>query len=219
MGWTPSCAGTALQSSLLPSGVSAFSRHVEKSPKGLQSLSLARTMFTAKGRAQMLLPHSTGVMEGLQAHPGEGTFMDAMSCCPSWREAPLLCSLALPVPRACSHAPHFLQAGMSTLCKALTDNKATGFSLRHLDLSGNPGTLAGDDISVSTRAVMGGVTHSDSVPSLVWVALVCSALCPALCTPGMGRSWLQHPGDTLGTSPCISLWQCGRCHLQQGCIP
>ncbi|NXT04849.1 CARL2 protein, partial [Prunella fulvescens] len=67
-------------------GVSAFSRHVEKSSKGLQSLSLARTMLTAK-------------------------------------------------------------AGMSTLCKALTDNKAIGFSLRHLDLSGNPGTLAGDDIS------------------------------------------------------------------------
>ncbi|NWY10657.1 CARL2 protein, partial [Aphelocoma coerulescens] len=67
-------------------GVIAFSRHVEKSPKGLQSLSLARTMLTAK-------------------------------------------------------------AGMSTLCKALTDNKAIGFSLRHLDLSGNPGTLAGDDIS------------------------------------------------------------------------
>ncbi|XP_041883223.1 capping protein, Arp2/3 and myosin-I linker protein 2 isoform X4 [Corvus kubaryi] len=66
-------------------GVIAFSRHVEKSPKGLQSLSLARTMLTAKG--------------------------------------------------------------MSTLCKALTDNKAIGFSLRHLDLSGNPGTLAGDDIS------------------------------------------------------------------------
>ncbi|XP_038004241.1 capping protein, Arp2/3 and myosin-I linker protein 2 isoform X2 [Motacilla alba alba] len=66
-------------------GVSAFSRHVEKSSKGLQSLSLARTMLTAKG--------------------------------------------------------------MSTLCKALTDNKAIGFSLRHLDLSGNPGALAGDDIS------------------------------------------------------------------------
>ncbi|NXL62894.1 CARL2 protein, partial [Chordeiles acutipennis] len=67
-------------------GIVAFSRHVEKSPKGLQSLSLARTMFTAK-------------------------------------------------------------AGMSTLCKALADNKATGSSLRHLDLSGNPSTLAGDDIS------------------------------------------------------------------------
>ncbi|XP_058702014.1 capping protein, Arp2/3 and myosin-I linker protein 2 [Poecile atricapillus] len=66
-------------------GVTAFSRHMEKSSKGLQSLSLARTMLTAKG--------------------------------------------------------------MSTLCKALTDNKAIGFSLRHLDLSGNPGTLAGDDIS------------------------------------------------------------------------
>ncbi|KAK2530022.1 Rltpr [Columba guinea] len=65
-------------------GIVAFSRHVEKCPKGLQSLSLARTMLTAKG--------------------------------------------------------------MSTLCKALADNKATASSLRHLDLSGNPGTLAGDDI-------------------------------------------------------------------------
>ncbi|XP_066050613.1 capping protein, Arp2/3 and myosin-I linker protein 2 isoform X4 [Chamaea fasciata] len=66
-------------------GVTAFSRYLEKNSKGLQSLSLARTMLTAKG--------------------------------------------------------------MSTLCKALTDNKAIGFSLRHLDLSGNPGALAGDDIS------------------------------------------------------------------------
>ncbi|XP_075289838.1 capping protein, Arp2/3 and myosin-I linker protein 2 [Opisthocomus hoazin] len=66
-------------------GIVAFSRHVEKSPKGLQSLSLARTMLTAKG--------------------------------------------------------------MSTLCKALAENKAIGSSLRHLDLSGNPGALAGDDIS------------------------------------------------------------------------
>ncbi|NWW91783.1 CARL2 protein, partial [Rhynochetos jubatus] len=67
-------------------GITAFSRHVEKSPKGLQSLSLARTMLTAK-------------------------------------------------------------AGMSTLCKALADNKAIGSSLWHLDLSGNPSTLTGDDIS------------------------------------------------------------------------
>ncbi|XP_053934280.1 capping protein, Arp2/3 and myosin-I linker protein 2 isoform X1 [Cuculus canorus] len=66
-------------------GIVAFSKHVEKSPKGLQSLSLARTMLTAKG--------------------------------------------------------------MNTLCKALRDNSAVGSSLRHLDLSGNPGTLAGDDIS------------------------------------------------------------------------
>ncbi|NWX50140.1 CARL2 protein, partial [Steatornis caripensis] len=67
-------------------GIIAFSRHMEKSPKGLQSLSLARTMLTAK-------------------------------------------------------------AGMNTLCKALADNKAIVSSLRHLDLSGNPGALAGDDIS------------------------------------------------------------------------
>ncbi|NWH72122.1 CARL2 protein, partial [Piaya cayana] len=60
-------------------GVVAFSKHVEKSPKGLHSLSLARTMLTAKG--------------------------------------------------------------MNTLCKALTDNSAVGSSLRHLDLSGNPGAL------------------------------------------------------------------------------
>ncbi|NXF35333.1 CARL2 protein, partial [Nyctibius bracteatus] len=67
-------------------GIIAFSRHVEKSPKGLQSLSLARTTLTSK-------------------------------------------------------------AGVSTLCKALAENKAIGSSLRHLDLSGNPGSLAGDDIS------------------------------------------------------------------------
>ncbi|XP_040471381.1 capping protein, Arp2/3 and myosin-I linker protein 2 [Falco naumanni] len=66
-------------------GIIAFSQYVKKSPKGLQSLSLARTMLTARG--------------------------------------------------------------ISTLCRALTDNKAIGSSLRHLDLSGNPGTLAGDDIS------------------------------------------------------------------------
>ncbi|KAM9227917.1 LOW QUALITY PROTEIN: capping protein, Arp2/3 and myosin-I linker protein 2 [Leptosomus discolor] len=71
--------------SAISSGIVAFSRHVEKSPKGLQSLSLARTMLTAKG--------------------------------------------------------------MSTLCKALVDNRAVGSSLWHLDLSGNPGTLAGNDIS------------------------------------------------------------------------
>ncbi|XP_051485757.1 capping protein, Arp2/3 and myosin-I linker protein 2 [Apus apus] len=64
-------------------GMVAFSRHVEESPRGLQSLSLARTMPTAKG--------------------------------------------------------------MGTLCKALAGNKATGSSLQHLDLSGNPGTLAGED--------------------------------------------------------------------------
>ncbi|KAJ7395314.1 capping protein, Arp2/3 and myosin-I linker protein 2 isoform X1 [Pitangus sulphuratus] len=75
-------------------GIVAFSRHLEKSSKGLQSLSLARTMLTAK-------------------------------------------------------------AGMSTLCKALADNKAIGLSLRHLDLSGNPGTLAGDDISEQLRMPWG----------------------------------------------------------------
>ncbi|RLW01244.1 hypothetical protein DV515_00008148 [Chloebia gouldiae] len=77
-------------------GVTAFSRHMEKSSKGLQSLSLARTMLTAKG--------------------------------------------------------------MSTLCKALTDNKTIGFSLRHLDLSGNPGSLAGDDISLFGALVHGSHT-------------------------------------------------------------
>ncbi|KAM9374138.1 LOW QUALITY PROTEIN: capping protein, Arp2/3 and myosin-I linker protein 2 [Phaethornis superciliosus] len=69
----------------LSSGIVALSRHLERNPKGLQSLSLARTMLTAKG--------------------------------------------------------------MGTLCKALADNEAIRSSLQHLDLSGNPGTLAGDDIS------------------------------------------------------------------------
>ncbi|KAM6117910.1 LOW QUALITY PROTEIN: capping protein, Arp2/3 and myosin-I linker protein 2 [Pterocles gutturalis] len=75
------CSGLSAHSS----GIISFSRHVEKSPKGLQSLSLARTMPSAKG--------------------------------------------------------------ISALCRALADNKAIGSSLRHLDLSRNPGTLAGDDIS------------------------------------------------------------------------
>ncbi|NWI14269.1 CARL2 protein, partial [Crypturellus soui] len=65
-------------------GIIAFSRHLEKRPKGLQSLNLARTSLTAK-------------------------------------------------------------AGMSTLCQALAANEVIGSSLRHLDLSGNPGTLAVDD--------------------------------------------------------------------------
>ncbi|NXP76254.1 CARL2 protein, partial [Ramphastos sulfuratus] len=78
---TISLAGNQLEDR----GLIAFSRHVEKRPKGLQSLNLARTMPTAKG--------------------------------------------------------------MSSLCKALADNKATRSSLRHLDLSGNPGTLAGEDSS------------------------------------------------------------------------
>nr|XP_013798160.1 PREDICTED: leucine-rich repeat-containing protein 16C [Apteryx mantelli mantelli] len=37
--------------------------------------------------------------------------------------------------------------GMSTLCQALAANKAIGSSLRYLDLSGNPSTLAVDDTS------------------------------------------------------------------------
>ncbi|XP_064375391.1 capping protein, Arp2/3 and myosin-I linker protein 2 [Dromaius novaehollandiae] len=37
--------------------------------------------------------------------------------------------------------------GMSTLCQALAANEAIGSSLRHLDLSGNPSTLAMDDTS------------------------------------------------------------------------
>lgn len=58
------------------------------------------------------------------------------------------------------------------------------------------------------------------VPSVVWMALVSS---PALQHPRDGEVVAATPlgaaGDTLGTSPCISLWECGRCHLEQGCIP
>lgn len=86
--------------SVLPSGIIAFSRHVEKSPKGLQSLSLARTMLTAKGTAPHPAPclgavgrlgtavlgdelAPKGWLEGLQGRPGKGIFKDAMSCSPS----------------------------------------------------------------------------------------------------------------------------------------
>ncbi|NWT73318.1 CARL2 protein, partial [Prunella himalayana] len=132
-------------------GVSAFSRHVEKSSKGLQSLSLARTMLTAK-------------------------------------------------------------AGMSTLCKALTDNKAIGFSLRHLDLSGNPGTLAGDDISnlqsllqhchsLSHLSLAGTDCPLDAVSTMQGLLAVSPALsappplgCVRGCSaPGSPSTWLTSP--------------------------
>ncbi|NWU19805.1 CARL2 protein, partial [Dyaphorophyia castanea] len=131
-------------------GVTAFSRHVEKSPKGLQSLSLARTMLTAKG--------------------------------------------------------------MSTLCKALTDNKAIGFSLRHLDLSGNPGALAGDDISnlqsllrhchsLSHLSLAGTDCPLDAVSTMQGVLAVSPALGPPPslgCVRGCSASesssaWLTSP--------------------------
>ncbi|NXQ19172.1 CARL2 protein, partial [Peucedramus taeniatus] len=131
-------------------GVSAFSRHVEKSSKGLQSLSLARTMLTAKG--------------------------------------------------------------MSTLCKALTDNKAIGFSLRHLDLSGNPGTLAGDDISnlqsllqhchsLSHLSLAGTDCPLDAVSTKRGLLAVSPALTPppslgcvrGCSAPGSSSTWLKSP--------------------------
>ncbi|NWW04969.1 CARL2 protein, partial [Oreocharis arfaki] len=132
-------------------GVTAFSRHVEKSPKGLQSLSLARTMLTAK-------------------------------------------------------------AGMSTLCKALTDNKAIGFSLRHLDLSGNPSALAGDDISnlqillrhchsLSHLSLAGTDCPLDAVSTMQGGLAVSPALSPppslgcvrGCSTSGSSSTWLTPP--------------------------
>ncbi|NXE42107.1 CARL2 protein, partial [Ptilorrhoa leucosticta] len=132
-------------------GVTAFSRHVEKSPKGLQSLSLARTMLTSK-------------------------------------------------------------AGVSTLCKALTDNKAIGFSLRHLDLSGNPGTLAGDDISnlqsllrhchsLSHLSLAGTDCPLDAVSTVQGVLALSPALSPppslgcvrGCSTSGPSSTWLTSP--------------------------
>uniref|UniRef100_U3JXI0 Capping protein regulator and myosin 1 linker 2 n=1 Tax=Ficedula albicollis TaxID=59894 RepID=U3JXI0_FICAL len=92
-------------------------------------------------------------------------------------------------------------AGMSTLCKALTDNKAIGFSLRHLDLSGNPGTLAGDDISVSASAVRGGVTSLTlSLCGLGGFGLLWSVPCPAA-----PRGWGAHG--------CIALWLADNSHI------
>ncbi|OXB57249.1 hypothetical protein ASZ78_016424 [Callipepla squamata] len=81
-------------------GIIAFSKLFEERPTGLQSLSLARTMLTAK-------------------------------------------------------------AGMSVLCQALGANKAISSSLWHLDLSGNPGSLAMEDTS-SLQSLLGrcsSLTH------------------------------------------------------------
>ncbi|NXO77999.1 CARL2 protein, partial [Sitta europaea] len=131
-------------------GIIAFSRHMEKRSKGLQSLSLARTMLTAKG--------------------------------------------------------------MSTLCKALTDNKAMEFSLRHLDLSGNPGTLAGDDISnlqsllchcqsLSHLSLAGTDCPLDAVSTMQGVLAVSPALSPppspgrvrGSSASGSSSTWLTSP--------------------------
>lgn len=60
-------------------------------------------------------------------------------------------------PKPISSSP---RAGMSTLCQALAANEAIGSSLRHLDLSGNPGSLALEDTTVSMgqrcRGLWGG---------------------------------------------------------------
>ncbi|NXB73911.1 CARL2 protein, partial [Donacobius atricapilla] len=135
-------------------GVTAFSRYMEKSSKGLQSLSLARTMLTAK-------------------------------------------------------------AGMSTLCKALTDNKAIGFSLRHLDLSGNPGTLAGDDISnlqslfhhchsLSHLSLAGTDCPLDAVSTMHGVLAVSPALSPP---PSPGRVRGCSASGSSSTWLTCPLWQ------------
>ncbi|KFZ69094.1 Leucine-rich repeat-containing protein 16C, partial [Podiceps cristatus] len=129
-------------------GIVAFSRHVAKSPKGLQSLSLARTMLTAKG--------------------------------------------------------------MSTLCKALADNKAIGSSFRHLDLSGNPGTLAGDDIgnlqsllrqcrSLSHLSLAGTDCPLDAVstPAGAWR----QAPAPSYPLETMPRCWAGCPSTRLASPP------------------
>ncbi|NXD72165.1 CARL2 protein, partial [Eolophus roseicapillus] len=112
-------------------GIAAFSQHVEKCPKGLQSLSLARTMLTAK-------------------------------------------------------------AGMSMLCKALADNKAIGSSLRHLDLSGNPGSLAGDDTSKLQNLLH--QCHSLSHLSLA------STDCPLDTVSTYG----EGPSSDLSPNPCCA---------------
>lgn len=54
------------------------------------------------------------------------------------------CHVLLPEPISPS-----TQAGMSALCQALAANEAISSSLRHMDLSGNPGSLAMEDTSVS----------------------------------------------------------------------
>lgn len=63
------------------------------------------------------------------------------------------------LPKARLFLPH---AGMSTLCQALAANEAIGSSLRHLDLSGNPGSLAVEDTTVSMgQRCRGGRCHQE----------------------------------------------------------
>ncbi|NXY46806.1 CARL2 protein, partial [Ceuthmochares aereus] len=122
-------------------GIVAFSKHVEKSPKGLHSLNLARTMLTAK-------------------------------------------------------------AGMNTLCKALTDNSAVGSSLRHLDLSGNPSTLAGDDIS----NLQSFLCQCHSLSHLNLAGTDCALDAVSTCAGGPGATALAGSPSTQLTSPSWQLF-------------
>ncbi|NWH58266.1 CARL2 protein, partial [Geococcyx californianus] len=128
-------------------GIVALSQHLEKSLRGLQSLSLARTMLTAKG--------------------------------------------------------------MNTLCKALTDNNAVGSSLRHLDLSGNPNTLAGDDIS-NLQSLL---RRCHSLSHLSLAGTDCAVDAVSTCAGGPGRE--PHPQNHAGSS---SIWLTSPSHQLFGAL-
>uniref|UniRef100_A0A8C8B0K5 Capping protein regulator and myosin 1 linker 2 n=1 Tax=Otus sunia TaxID=257818 RepID=A0A8C8B0K5_9STRI len=115
----------------------------------LEELVLENSGDFAQRMAQALSNHPDSVLHTINL---DGNHLEDRGKCL------FLCSMALPGAGETMgiHISSSPQAGMSTLCKALADNKAIGSSLRHLDLSGNPGTLAGDDISVSARAAVRG---------------------------------------------------------------
>lgn len=92
--------------SLLAPGVTAFSRHVERSPRALQSLSVARTTLTAKGTARAPLGAGTAVPRAGLAPKGW-----PRGC----RDTP---ERALPGMR-CPAAPHVLLHG-SARCRGPT---------------------------------------------------------------------------------------------------
>uniref|UniRef100_A0A8B9V8P2 Capping protein regulator and myosin 1 linker 2 n=1 Tax=Anas zonorhyncha TaxID=75864 RepID=A0A8B9V8P2_9AVES len=80
--------------------------------------------------------------EGSLPHGGLVVLLDEQGtpCPSSWTVGPPARPCCCPKPLSSSP-----RAGMSTLCQALTANEAISASLRHLDLSGNPGSLALED--------------------------------------------------------------------------
>uniref|UniRef100_A0A669QQ32 Capping protein regulator and myosin 1 linker 2 n=1 Tax=Phasianus colchicus TaxID=9054 RepID=A0A669QQ32_PHACC len=111
------------------------------------------------------------------------------------------CHVLLPKPISPS-----AQAGMNALCQALTANEAISSSLRHLDLSGNAGSLAMEDTS-SLQSLLGrcsSLTHlslaaTDCSLDTLFGALV-HGCCASLVHLDLSKNVYSHRVKTISPS-------------------